>query len=214
MYICHWREWTCKFLHVCLVPYALSPPAAIKPNSVDGTMLPLDGHLGYLLLKTLHFTRVMLGISMCCCPACSTGNNVILAALSLQWEFSTDFYTSAATLFPIPKTAPSKLIPVSVWSPLPWWLSLRGQLNKSPTVSFHWRNSFSQIWIVCPWSTLSFMDGQLKINRIQRLSDFPNVNLSCPAAMGWDEPATFPLRGEHLSMCLVSLHFFFISIIT
>lgn len=27
------------------------------------------------------------------------------------------------------------------------------------------------------------MDGQLKINRIQRLSDFPNVSLSRPAAI-------------------------------
>lgn len=38
--------------------------------------------------------------------------------LSLQCDFSTDFYVSATTLFPILKTAPSKLIPVSVWSPL------------------------------------------------------------------------------------------------
>lgn len=132
---------------------------------------------------------------------------------SLQCEFSTDFYASATTLFPIPKTAPSKLIPVSVWSPLLWWLSLRGQLNKSPTVSFHWRNSFSQIWIVYPWSILLFMDG-LKINRIQRLSDFRHVSLSHPAAIGVRWTCNFSFEGRTSFHVLVNLPFSFMPIIT
>lgn len=129
-YTWRWWQWTCKAFLTWMPCVSCTFPTTCSKNKFSGWGSAATGRtFGYLLLKTLGLNK---SNSWCqhfllsCMQYWKQSNPSSTVPLSSpQCESATDFYASATTLFPIPKPAPSKLIVVSVWSPLLWWLSLK-----------------------------------------------------------------------------------------